>query len=270
MKKLSTILFVTTLTVSVFGQKLAGEYKRQHLNCVSCTEFLSLKKDGTYNRTVTFDWGDNNYIGTWKLINDKLILTEKDTLKKGFYLNKEFCIIKKSQGYSLPPTDGIFRDASILDSSNSYCIYPCPSILTFSAFGQTDTSKYAIIPFAIADDWLFPESKPSTLILNDIKDIEILLKQCIDNYNTELKQKKINIDDTINLVSYKRQYIAVINKKGEKEVWINCFCNDTYNPPKSDWTKELIIVYDGGKCYFNLKINLATKKYYDIIVNSPW
>jgi len=140
--------------------------------------------------------------------------------------------------------------------------------LTVSAFGQTDASKYAIIPFYIdsTTKWPFEDCKPTDLTKNDIKGIEVLVKQCIDNYNTEPKQKKGNIDNTINLASYKRQYIAVINKKGEKEVWINCFCSDSYNP-KKDWTKELIMVQDGGNCYFDIKVNLTTKKYYDLIVN---
>jgi hypothetical protein len=37
---------------------------------------------------------------------------------------------------------------------------------------------------------------------------------------------KININHfIIDLKKYKRQYIAVTNSKGEKEVWVNCFCN---------------------------------------------
>jgi len=75
---------------------------------------------------------------------------------------------------------------------------------------------------------------------------------------------KINVKDfVIDLKKYKRQYIAVINSKGEKEVWVNCFC-DTW---KKNWRKELIFVLDGGNCYFNLKINLTKGEYYDLMVN---
>jgi hypothetical protein len=44
-----------------------------------------------------------------------------------------------------------------------------------------------------------------------------------------------------------------LNSKGEKEVWINCFCRDG----ERDWRKNLVFVKDGGNCYFNLKVNLS-------------
>jgi len=65
------------------------------------------------------------------------------------------------------------------------------------------------------------------------------------------------------LNEYKRQLVAVINGKGEKEVWVNCFCN-------RDWGRyreEVLVADDGGACYFNIKINLTTKTSYDLMVN---
>jgi hypothetical protein len=62
---------------------------------------------------------------------------------------------------------------------------------------------------------------------------------------------------------YKRQYVSIINSIGEKEVWINCFCDSFYK----DWKKQILHVDDGGNCFFNLKVNLSTKKCYDIFVN---
>ena len=61
---------------------------------------------------------------------------------------------------------------------------------------------------------------------------------------------------------YYKQFIAVINKQGEKEVWINCFCS---KDPK--WKNEVVLVLDGGNCYFQLKINLTKKLVYDFMVN---
>ena len=34
-----------------------------------------------------------------------------------------------------------------------------------------------------------------------------------------------------------------------------------------DWKKYSIFIKDGGNCYFNLKINLATRQYYELRVN---
>jgi hypothetical protein len=46
-------------------------------------------------------------------------------------------------------------------------------------------------------------------------------------------------------------------------VWINCFCN--YE--ELDWKKSMVFVKYGGKCYFNLRVNLSRGTYYDLMVN---
>ncbi|WP_214225651.1 hypothetical protein [Pedobacter sp. B4-66] len=94
------------------------------------------------------------------------------------------------------------------------------------------------------------------------------------NDKTEVRFKKRKLEDpkftydlsdyTIDLKRYKRQYIVLVNKKGQKEVWINCLCAISDN---DDWKTKKIVVYDGGKCYFNLKINLSEKIYFDFQVN---
>ena len=56
----------------------------------------------------------------------------------------------------------------------------------------------------------------------------------------------------------------MINQEGEKEIWINFFCNEW----ESDgWKNDLMIVLDGGNCYFNLKVNLTNKTYSELIIN---
>ena len=98
---------------------------------------------------------------------------------------------------------------------------------------------------------------------------EKLLVDCIDEYNNK-QPIKTSTDGRkyepvlINLTSYKRQYVAVKNNKGEKEVWINCFKNSF----DRDWKKEIISARGGGNGFFNLKVNLSKKKYYDFSVNS--
>ena len=138
-----------------------------------------------------------------------------------------------------------------------------------------DPSIYTIIKYDSTDFWMFKNVQASNLNLNEISAIEELLSECINNYNPDqLKQfDKINkehpeykfnkLDFVIDLKRYKRQYVAVINEKGEKEVWVNCFCSNSEN----DWKKRIVYVFDGGNCYFSLKINMTKKKYYDLMVN---
>jgi hypothetical protein len=128
-----------------------------------------------------------------------------------------------------------------------------------------DTSLIAIIPFNNSRDWLFDKTfTPATLTESDIQKIETLLINCVTEYNKKLSgdNKQFFLID-MNKEKYKRQYVAVTNKKGEKVVWINCLCQ-THG---DNWKTSLIMVDDGGSCFFNLKINLAKEKCYDLSVN---
>lgn len=110
------------------------------------------------------------------------------------------------------------------------------SAFLFSANAQSnlDTPRYAIFKFDGNNCWIFNKNdKPTELTDQDINNIEQLLIKCVSKYN--IKQKKYStsikkshpyIDEAqffIDLPKYKRQYLAVINSKKEKEIWINCF-----------------------------------------------
>lgn len=140
---------------------------------------------------------------------------------------------------------------------------------------QIDTASIAIIPFDATQYWIFEKSQPYSLTNIDIEAIELILRKWVNEYNPSQEQEfqsihknhpELNIDKAnfiIDLQRYKRQYIAIINTKGEKEVWINCFCGER----DQNWKTNLIVIKDGGNCYFNLKVNLTTGKYYDLMVN---
>jgi hypothetical protein len=140
---------------------------------------------------------------------------------------------------------------------------------------QIDTSVFTVLPLDTNLHWVFKIGKPTNLTTDDFLKIETILKKCIGEYNTEQEKQFQERNDKhpeyklekrnfiIDLSRYKRQYMATINSKGEKEVWINCFCgqwdkNSRTNP---------VIVLDGGNCFFNLKINLTTGDYYELMVN---
>ena len=130
---------------------------------------------------------------------------------------------------------------------------------------QFDTSKTSIIPFIQSGSYPFDNLfKATTLTQNDINSVDSLLIACVTDYNNSVDKdhKEWSIDLKKNI--YRKQLIVVTNKKGEKEVWVNCFC-DTWGSDK--WKTEILLVNDGGNCYFNFKINLTTKKFYDLGVN---
>jgi hypothetical protein len=117
------------------------------------------------------------------------------------------------------------------------------------------TEVYAIIKYNEKDS-LFKSATATNLTQKDISDIERILEHAVENYELFKKGK-------LDLNFYKRQYIPVKNNLGETEVWVNCFCQIA----GEEWKTNIVYVDDGGKCYFNLKINLTKSKYYDFYVN---
>lgn len=133
---------------------------------------------------------------------------------------------------------------------------------------QIDTSKVAVLKYDTNSSVFNKESEPTSLSNEDLIKFELVLNKFVSDYNDEKNSTSTDLkferkDFILNLNQYKRQYFAILNSKGQKEVWINCFCNDN----KLDWKTEKVIVKDGGNCYFNLKVNLTTEAYYEVHIN---
>jgi hypothetical protein len=140
---------------------------------------------------------------------------------------------------------------------------------------KINNSVFVVLPYDTTQTWIFNSGKQTQLTTNDFQLIEKLLTNCIKDYNpfqeklfkdisNKHPEHKLNKNDyIIDLKRYKRQYIAVTNEKGEKEVWINCFCL----PWEKSLKHNVLVVDDGGNCFFHLKINLTTGIYYNFSVN---
>ena len=139
-----------------------------------------------------------------------------------------------------------------------------------------DSNVVAILPFDSTEYWafwVFKEGKPTNLTNDNLHKIEIILNTCIKDYNTEKEgrlKEFLEIDPknkndiknlTIDLTRYKRQYVAILNSKGEKHVFVSCFCK-TWD---SNWKKDfLLFEKQEGNCVFSVKINLTTEQYYQL------
>jgi hypothetical protein len=129
-----------------------------------------------------------------------------------------------------------------------------------------DTSEIAIIAWDNTTHFFDSlKYKPATLTQDDLTRIDSLITVCITSHNDELNLPEQYKDYEIDLkaTDYKRQLVAVTNSIGEKEVWINCICRVRDN----SWKTQIHSVKDGGPCYFNLKVNLTTRIFYDLYVN---
>jgi hypothetical protein len=126
-----------------------------------------------------------------------------------------------------------------------------------------DTTTTAIIPFNPEYKYPFDSSfKQAMLTQKELKDVDSLVIACVAWYNNELDNDHKKWQINLKKRHYRKQLIVVKNKNGEKEVWVNCFCSG-----RDKWKHEMVDVMDGGNCYFNFKINLAIKQFYDLMVN---
>jgi len=134
-----------------------------------------------------------------------------------------------------------------------------------------DTTVIAILNYDTAHYWTPQNSSIASLTQSDIDLIDSLLNTCVVTYNKEqsdnmeklpkeYQQPEFVLIDS--LKKYKRQYLPYIDSNGQKTVWINCFCTGSVY-----WKTQVFSVKDGGKCFFNLKVNLTTKTCLDLYVN---
>jgi len=136
-------------------------------------------------------------------------------------------------------------------------------------------SSYAVFKLDSSNSWLFKNASAASLSVTEINVLDSLVNVGIEQYNKERKiwldsilqtnsDININLEElTIKIDLYKKQYLPFINSNGEKEVWVNCLCDGN----DENWKKEIQFIQDGGKCYFNLMVNLSTRVTYAFMVN---
>lgn len=120
--------------------------------------------------------------------------------------------------------------------------------------------------------YIFPGvTRTEKLNKGELLECERLVQKYVAEYNKlglaryeELQRQDpgvpyVKTSFTIELEEYGRQYIAVI-ENGQKIVYGNFFCEPKMFTYRAE---ELVLVNDGGNCFFSMKINLNTKKVYD-------
>jgi hypothetical protein len=109
------------------------------------------------------------------------------------------------------------------------------------------------------------KAKPLDLSSADVSQIKLLLILARNEYNH-------TIQDSIRMIrpfeNYRLQWVPFINEKGEKEVWVSGLCKRSLDSDiMKQWKKKLIVVRDGGNCYFHLRVNLTLESYTNVSVN---
>jgi hypothetical protein len=93
----------------------------------------------------------------------------------------------------------------------------------------------------------------------DVVSLEIALPAFLQ-FNAQLFHQDPPIWER--LEGYKRQYIGII-ENGKKVILANFFCQ----AKGVDWQKQFVHIQDGGECYFRLKFEVDTRRFFDLVVN---
>ncbi|HMQ78075.1 MAG TPA: hypothetical protein PKE39_05900 [Ignavibacteria bacterium] len=137
--------------------------------------------------------------------------------------------------------------------------------------GNTDTKQtnfdlkpnQTIIPAAEKMEWAFGRNyKQYSPSMEDIQTAEEVLKACF----TKEASGTANPFFGRKYEDYNMQFVGGELEGGDKIIWVNCFCMAESEILKK-WKTEIVMVADGGNCFFNVKINLKNKEYYGLMVN---
>lgn len=149
-------------------------------------------------------------------------------------------------------------------------LYQCSgsNTLTTKGFPNTTPIKHDfpnVVSFdysSTEQEYIFKSGKPVTLNNSEISDTLDILNKAAIELNSKAKKERSVAD----IHNYNLQLLSILNEENQKVVWVNALCRNS-NPDVAQWKKSIIIVSDGGNCYFNLYINLTKKTYENFIVN---
>jgi hypothetical protein len=70
------------------------------------------------------------------------------------------------------------------------------------------------------------------------------------------------------LGAYKRQYLGYTDG-GKKWIFVNSLCERFWKTEES-WRDGLIIMFDGGPCFHNVRYNSSSGQFDQLHINGPW
>ena len=118
----------------------------------------------------------------------------------------------------------------------------------------------------------YSDYKDSLFIYNDLsrwnptkQDIirgDSILIKCITTFSYPSSFIKNNI------YNYNRQYFGLIDKKGNKILWVNCLYKESKLIRGNAWLNRLDGADDGGDHFFNITISLEKNTCIDVHINN--
>jgi len=201
---------------------------------------LKLFSDGTYTYTTDY-WRINSikkYTGEYSWKKDTIYFSDilPNVKSKKAVIKNNIIEFQNKELERLTITKTILKFKSKID----YKKHPDFAVFTFTP----EAYKYN----------LPSKSKPNDLTEKDILEIISIINKC----PSENKGRKLKSED------YRKQCVAAINRKMEKEIFITCRCKEA---EFTHFQYGIGIVFDGGPCHMTMKVNLTTHQCYDVHFN---
>jgi len=136
--------------------------------------------------------------------------------------------------------------------------------ISLNCLGQNDKKDFQV-------NWRNNEIEAHLSTGNDFElftptDEDVILSKKVSNIYID-SLSRINKNQLLNysMSRYYRQYVGYFDNNGDKIILINAFCSKQGS--SEELTKKLIMIHDGGSCYYKIKINLNKKKCFDLLIN---
>ncbi len=141
---------------------------------------------------------------------------------------------------------------------------PNPTRQSPKAVARKNGPDFVLLPASEIESWskyFAPGSHSESWepTLGDINDVEADLAQITTLSNTDSDPSR-HIDSPR---GYYRQYLAV-SMGGKRKIYVNALCTIDQD---TNWRKRLIVVADGGKCFWHAMYDVSTRTFSELSVN---
>ena len=142
-------------------------------------------------------------------------------------------------------------------STAAFCpvVRPCVKSPSLGEILQINYYRLDINNCKNVPNWLKESvASPATLSNEEFEQMKTVLQKSLTRYN--LKNRSNSNIQIKGL--YGVQCLPYIDKEGRKQIWINGFCGD--DTMRQNPATEIIMVFDGGSCFFNSTIRMGSSK----------
>ena len=98
----------------------------------------------------------------------------------------------------------------------------------------------------------------------EIKEVLDLWAKAVEQHNNSEMVKAVAAEMLVILDPQKYYRQLVPTKVGDEHVY---FVNSVCDPHGTRWKEDIILVKDGGSCYFQMKINFTKKEIQNFVIN---